>query len=206
MNTSNNLDNPSLLALEKKENEFIQTLALFKEQEQKLQQDAQQGSFINKEQTLQKLQGLLASLEGILLDMKSMIKIPFDKGLANTQVSQITSTNLLHQSFNLDKASEIYNEAKSQFESLIGERDNTKINYNKNKSLFNFWFLLVILVIFIFILFFKGYNVFNNNLIYLLLALLFYLFFDIFKQKFLIIYNFIILIWNNIINFLRLFN
>jgi Na+/H+ antiporter NhaC len=152
------------------------------------------------------LQGLLASLEGILLDMKSMIKIPFDKGLANTQVSQITSTNLLHQSFNLDKASEIYNEAKSQFESLIGERDNTKINYNKNKSLFNFWFLLVILVIFIFILFFKGYNVFNNNLIYLLLALLFYLFFDIFKQKFLIIYNFIILIWNNIINFLRLFN
>lgn len=205
MNKSNISDNPSIIALETKEQEFIQTLALFKQLEEKLIQDAQQGNFSQREQTIQKLQGLLSSLEGILLEIQNMIKNPFNKGLENTRVSELTSTQLLHQSFNMDKSAQIYNDVKTQFESLIGERDNTRVNYNKNKTLFTFWFLLSLSIIIIFILYFKGYNIFDNYFIYLLLVLIAYLFFDIIKLFFSNIYNFIFSIYNSIVNFFRLF-
>jgi len=98
---SNN--NPSIIALEQKEQLFIQTLASFKALEQKLHDDIQQGNFNNKEQILQNMQSLLFNLENILNEMNQMIKSPFEKGLVNENISQITSTQLLHQSFNLDK-------------------------------------------------------------------------------------------------------
>ena len=203
INIDNNT-NPSIQLLEQKENEFIRTLASFKSIEQKLFQDAQQGNFNNKSQLLNNLQSLLNTLESILNDMKNSIQIPFDKGLANVNVSELTSTQLLHQSFNLDKASEIYHQAKVQFETLIGERDNTKINYNRNKSLFNFWFILSIILISILVLYLKGYNVFKNCYIYGLFILIIYLYFDIIKSIYNYILNIFISIYESIINMIRL--
>jgi hypothetical protein len=197
--------NPSIQLLEQKEDEFIKTLASFKAIEQKLFQDAQQGNFNNKQQLLSSLQSLLNTLESILNDMKNSIQIPFDKGLANVNVSELTSTQLLHQSFNLDKASEIYHQAKVQFETLIGERDNTKINYNRNKSLFNFWFILSIILISILILYLKGYNVFKNGYIYGIFILIIYLYFDIIKSIYNNILNIFISTYESIINIIRLF-
>lgn len=206
MNKFNNLDNPSIIALEKKEDEFIQILSSFKSVEQQLQTEAQQGNFNNKQQLLEKLQSLLLNLENVLNEMQQMIKQPFDKGLANENVSEITSTQLLHQSFNLDKSVEIYNKAKDDYESLIGERDNTSISVNSNKSLFYFWFLLSILLIILLILHLNGYNIFNNYLIYFLFGFLIYLYFNSIKAIFNYIKNFFISIWNTIISIIRLFS
>jgi len=120
--------------------------------------------------------------------MKSMIKTPFNKGLDNENNSKLASTQLLHQSFNLDKATKIYQDAKIQFESLIGERDNTKISYDNNKSLFFIYFLVFLVIIIILVLYLKGYNIFDNYYIYGLFILLIYLYFDKIKQ----IYNYIL--------------
>lgn len=179
--------NPSIQDLEQIEDEFIKNLASFKAIEQKLFQDLQQGNLNNKEKYLQNMRDILGNLNNILNEMKSMIKTPFNKGLNNENNSKIASTQLLHQSFNLDKAATIYQDAKIQFETLIGERDNTKLTYDSNKSSFLLLFLVFLAIITILILHFKGYNIFDNYYIYGLFILIIYLYFEKIKQ----IYNYI---------------
>jgi hypothetical protein len=169
-------------------------------------QDSQLSNFSNKDELISDLQSLLFNLENILNDMKEMIKVPFEKGLTNEKISEITSTQLIHQNFNLDKATEIYNDAKTQFESLVGERDNTKINYDTNKIQFNFFFILSLVLIIILILYLKGYNIFDNYYIYLLFIVLFYLYYDIIKQIINYIFNIVIYFVNIIKSFIRLFS